>query len=75
MVRGAFASFVHVHEFRDDGEGGTLMIDDVEYRSPLGPLGILADKLFLARYLTRFLRERAEYLRSAAEAKVVRTAR
>jgi hypothetical protein len=38
-----------------------------DYRSPLGLLGRLADKLFLERYLRRFLTERAIFLKTAAE--------
>ena len=67
MVRGAFEALTHCHTFRE-ARGGTLMVDDFRYTSPLGPLGVLADRLFLARYLRRFLRERARYLKQAAEA-------
>ena len=66
MVKGAFTSFTHLHEFVE-ARGGTLMVDTFDYRSPLGPLGRLADVLFLERYLTRFLRERAEHLKMVAE--------
>ncbi len=66
MVKGAFASFTHLHEF-EDARGGTLMIDTFVYRSPLGPLGVIADKVFLERYMRRLLTERAEYLKLAAE--------
>jgi ligand-binding SRPBCC domain-containing protein len=65
-VRGAFASFTHCHEFHPDGDA-TLMVDLFRYTSPLGILGVLADKLFLERYMTRFLRERAAFLKQAAE--------
>ena len=68
MVRGAFASFTHTHEFRQEGDV-TLMVDTFRYVSPLGILGVLADKLFLERYMTRFLKERAEFLKDAAEAR------
>ena len=67
MVRGAFRSFTHVHEFMPAGDG-TLMVDTFSYTSPLGLLGALADKLFLERYLRRFLAERARYLKQIAEA-------
>jgi len=68
MVRGAFRSFTHRHEFRPAGGGGTLMVDTFRYRSPLGMLGVLADRLFLERYMRRFLAERAAFLKRAAEA-------
>ncbi|HEY8076044.1 MAG TPA: SRPBCC family protein [Labilithrix sp.] len=67
MVRGAFASFEHVHEFVPS-EGGTTMIDTFTYRAPLGPLGRVADVLFLERHMRRFLVERANALREALEA-------
>jgi ligand-binding SRPBCC domain-containing protein len=66
MVRGAFAAFYHVHEFHGE-RGGTRMVDDVDFRAPLGPIGRLADVLVLERYMTRFLRERAEHLKRVAE--------
>lgn len=37
------------------------------YRAPLGPLGALADRLFLERSLRGFLSERARYLKRVAE--------
>lgn len=68
MVSGAFHCFTHVHEFRQT-KGGTLMLDTFSYESPLGPLGVLADKLFLQRYMRAFLQERALYLKRVAEQK------
>jgi ligand-binding SRPBCC domain-containing protein len=67
MVRGAFRSFTHVHAFRSAGER-TLMTDRFDYTSPLGWLGRLADRLFLERYMRRFLEERAAQLKAMAEA-------
>ena len=66
MVSGAFKSFVHLHEFVP-ARGGSLMVDTFDYRSPLGPLGTLADVIFLKRYMRRFLIDRAAYLKHAAE--------
>lgn len=66
MVRGAFRSFVHTHCFREEG-GETVMGDHFDYRAPLGPLGWLADRLFLERYMRRFLTERAASLKAQAE--------
>jgi len=66
MVRGAFARFRHEHQFLAV-EGGTEMVDIFDYTSPLGPLGRLADGLFLRRYMTTLLRERDAYLKGAAE--------
>ncbi|MGZ4164053.1 MAG: SRPBCC family protein [Tumebacillaceae bacterium] len=66
MVKGAFQSFTHTHEFVANG-AGTTMIDQFEYKSPFGLIGQLADVLFLKRYMARFLRERAVELKRIAE--------
>jgi len=66
MVRGAFRRFRHEHQFLAV-EGGTEMVDVFDYTSPLGPLGRLADGLFLRRYMTRLLSHRNAYLKRAAE--------
>lgn len=67
MVRGAFKSFAHDHYFlvQDDG---TLMRDVLVFSAPLGPLGIIAERLVLRRYLERLLVERAAILKKAVEA-------
>lgn len=49
---GPYALWRHRHEFTPQ-DGGTLMRDVVEYREPLGPLGQLAHRLFVARTLQR----------------------
>jgi len=67
QVRGAFQAFTHLHEFQVV-PGGTLMIDTFRYSSPLGPLGALADRLFLKRYMRAFLARRAQFLKERAEA-------
>jgi ligand-binding SRPBCC domain-containing protein len=66
MVRGAFSSFTHTHQFVEE-EGGTLMIDTFEYKSPFGPIGMIADKLLLEKYMTAFIISRAKELRRIAE--------
>jgi len=66
MVRGTFHSFTHLHEFRCI-PGGTLMLDTFRYTAPVGPLGRLADRLFLKSYMRRLLRERNQYLKRVAE--------
>lgn len=66
MVKGAFYSFNHTHDFLELPEG-TLMIDTFDYKSPLGILGILADKLFLERYMKKFIISRSMELKKIAE--------
>ena len=66
MVRGAFARFDHDHYFTPS-EGGTLLRDVFDYRAPLGPLGWLAERLFLSAYMRRFLLARLHELKALAE--------
>lgn len=66
MVKGAFKSFRHEHHF-SDSKVGTLMTDIFEYESPLGFLGILADKLFLKKYMTDLLDKRNRIVKDFAE--------
>ncbi len=66
MVRGAFKSFRHLHKFQP-AEGGTLMLDEFDYKSPLGPLGVLADKLFLENYMRKLLLTRNLFIKEIAE--------
>ncbi len=69
MVSGAFARFDHDHYFEPAGPAGehTAMRDVFDFTSPLGPIGILADHLFLTRYMRGFLEERNSLLRKTAE--------
>jgi len=67
LVRGAFHAFTHTHDFIATPEG-TLMVDTFDYTSPLGPLGRLADAVFLERYMRRLLVGRGLELRRMAEA-------
>lgn len=66
MTRGVFRSFVHDHHFVE-AAGRTTMIDVVEFRSPLGVLGRVLDRVFLTSYLTRLLRGRARAIQAAVE--------
>lgn len=43
------------------------MRDVFDYRAPLGPLGSLAGRLFLTRYMRRFLLTRLHTLKALAE--------
>jgi ligand-binding SRPBCC domain-containing protein len=66
MVSGAFNSLRHEHLFKKAGDG-TLMLDVFEYESPLGPLGRLADVVFLRRYMTSLLETRNRHIKALAE--------
>jgi ligand-binding SRPBCC domain-containing protein len=66
QIAGPFVSFWHRHEFGGQ-DGVTVMTDLVRYRAPFGPIGVLAERVFLDRYLRMFLERRAVRLRSLAE--------
>jgi ligand-binding SRPBCC domain-containing protein len=66
MVSGAFRRFDHDHIF-SEADGATLMADVFDFTSPFGPLGKLADSRFLKNYLERFLKRRADVIRTEAE--------
>ncbi len=62
QLRGPYAVWHHLHEFFDV-EGGTLMLDMIHYRVPLGPVGMAANAVFVRRLLNRifdYRRERIE---------------
>ena len=66
MVSGAFAYFDHDHFFARSARG-TVMRDVFEYRAPFGPLGRVAERLFLTAYMKRFLRRRMYELKRLSE--------
>jgi ligand-binding SRPBCC domain-containing protein len=68
MQRGAFAHWRHTHRFMQSDNGTTRIIDEVDYASPLGLLGKIADALFLKNYMTRFLIRHNAYFKQMAEA-------
>jgi ligand-binding SRPBCC domain-containing protein len=61
QIKGPFRRFRHVHEFSEDAEG-TRMVDRIEFAAPFGPVGRVAEKLVLARYLRRLIEARNRHL-------------
>lgn len=61
QVSGPFRRWHHEHRF-EAVDGGTLMTDVATFESPAGLLGRAVDRLVLASYMTRLLRERNEWL-------------
>jgi ligand-binding SRPBCC domain-containing protein len=59
--RGPFKELHHEHLFAPTAEG-SVMIDRIRFAAPFGLLGVIAEKLVLARYLERLIRRRGEYL-------------
>lgn len=66
QVKGPFHRWRHEHLFHNRRDGGTLMIDNVDYVSPVGPLGRLVDRLFLESYMTALLQQRNHWLAASA---------
>ena len=66
MVHGMFRRLRHVHEFHPR-DGGTLMRDVLEWETPLGVLGHLADLLFLRRHMTWFVSTKQANLKRIVE--------
>jgi len=74
MVEGAFTWLRHVHEF-SPLEDGTLMVDHLVWKAPLGPLGALADVLFLKRHMGWFVKTKQHRLKAIVERLVSRGVR
>ncbi|WP_370899183.1 SRPBCC family protein [Chryseobacterium gossypii] len=65
MLKGTFKSLKHQHIFKEK-DGGTLMIDILEFESPFGIIGRIFNKIFLENYLRNFLLERNKVIRDTA---------
>ena len=66
MQRGAFKAFGHDHRF-GPLDGKTVMTDTVQFTAPLGPLGWIAERVVLHRYLKRLISDRADAIRREVE--------
>jgi ligand-binding SRPBCC domain-containing protein len=66
MISGAFRSLRHVHEFERSGSA-TLMRDTLEWESPFGFLGFVADRLAIEKHMRNFLLQRNKELKRIAE--------
>ncbi|GAB3879157.1 SRPBCC family protein [Kibdelosporangium lantanae] len=67
QVSGPFKRWYHAHYFEPDGSGGTVMRDVIDFTAPLGPLGRIAERLVLNRYMPTLIRTRNNHLKAAAE--------
>jgi len=59
---GPYRAWWHEHAFRADG-ARTVMEDRVLYAPPLGPIGRIANRLFVAPALTRIFQHRGDVIR------------
>lgn len=64
---GPFASWYHRHRFLDDGQGGTLLRDELEYAVPLGVIGRWLGGWVVRRKLEAMFAYRHEKTRSLIE--------
>ncbi len=71
IERGAFKRWRHKHTFESKSDG-TLVTDEVNYESPFGALGHLADALFLKNYMRNFLIKHNAHVKEMAEQKAAR---
>lgn len=63
QVSGPFSTWVHTHRFRDDGAGGCVVEDEVEWEGPLGDLGRVLTETVVRRELERLFAFRYRRLR------------
>ena len=64
---GPFAKWYHRHLMTDDGQGGTILREEVEYEPPLGALGRLAAPLLIESKLRRMFAYRHDVTRRELE--------
>ncbi len=67
QVSGPFAQWYHRHWFLDDGHGGTLLRDEVDYDPPLGVLGRFLGGAFLKAKLEKLFNYRHEATKRIVE--------
>lgn len=66
LERSALRKLRHLHEF-EEREGATLMRDTLDWTSPFGLLGRLADTLFVTGHMRRFVSRKQLELKRVAE--------
>ena len=67
QVSGPFARWYHVHSFLDDGQGGTILRDEVDYEPPMGMLGRLFGDGMIRSKLQKMFDYRHEITRQLVE--------
>jgi ligand-binding SRPBCC domain-containing protein len=67
IVQGPFSKWIHTHTMEPDGEGGTWLIDHIEYELPMGAVGSLFGGRFARKKLEKMFDFRHEVTRKACE--------
>jgi len=67
MLKGAFDSMEHQHQFESVDAGNTLMRDIFTFKAPLGILGRIAEYTFLTASMEKFLVHKNKTLKQVAE--------
>jgi len=66
MTKGAFKSFRHEHHFQFQ-DSRTIVTDRFDFTAPFGPLGTIANSMFLTAYMRGLLVKRNRIIRHFAE--------
>jgi ligand-binding SRPBCC domain-containing protein len=66
QAKGPYSLWEHTHLFERDGNGATVIHDQVRYSIPFGPLGAIAHRLFVRRDLERIF----DYRRDAVAERI-----
>ena len=66
MIKGDFKTFYHEHYFKAV-ENGTIVIDKINFETPYGIIGKIANSIFLTSYLEKFLTKRNAVIKDYAE--------
>lgn len=66
MERGDFISYVHKHHFKEV-QNGTIIIDELEFKTPYGIIGRAVNHFYLTGYLQNLIIKRNETIKHYAE--------
>ncbi|MBW8888290.1 MAG: SRPBCC family protein [Fibrobacteres bacterium] len=67
MIKGAFKTFSHEHRFKEIDSDKTEKSDVMHIEAPFGPLGWIAEGLFLKWYMKRFLHKKNQSMKKRVE--------
>ncbi|HMV14829.1 MAG TPA: SRPBCC family protein [Chitinophagales bacterium] len=66
QTKGIFDFYHHDHIF-EEKNGKVVLIDIFEYKSPFGIFGIIADMLYVKKYMIKLLQQRNQVIKEFAE--------